>query len=178
MNRRPWIKILEEFYATVLTKDGEDYKLDGFHVMVTAVDLQPIPNRERIQTLNYSRRGYKSLKRILDEKARHFCVYIITSNRMIIIFLIDYKFHPPYRLIRLTFEKFMRADLSQIALKIMSLPIQISLIQLIPGSVRFCEFRKAAFHDTTLYVSLHVRRRQISFFDQCGPTSVCFCGKF
>ena len=38
MNRRPWIKILEEFYATVLTKDGEDYKLDGFHVMVTAVD--------------------------------------------------------------------------------------------------------------------------------------------
>ena len=38
MNRRPWIKILEEFQATVLTKDGEDYKLDGFHVMVTAVD--------------------------------------------------------------------------------------------------------------------------------------------
>ena len=152
MNRRPWIKILEEFYATVLTKDGEDYKLDGFHVMVTAVDLQPIPNRERIQTLNYSRRGCKSLKRILDEKARHFCVYIITSNRMIIIFLIDYKF--------------MRADLSQIALKIMSLPIQISLIQLIPGSVRFCEFRKAAFHDTTLYVSLLVRKRQICFFDQ------------
>ena len=38
MNRRPWIKILEEFYATVLTKDREDYKLDGFHVMVTAVD--------------------------------------------------------------------------------------------------------------------------------------------
>ena len=64
----------------------------------------------------------------------------------------------------------MRADLSQIALKIMSLPIQISLIQLIPGSVRFCEFRKAAFHDTTLYVSLHVRKRQICFFDQCGPT--------
>ena len=92
------------------------------------------------------------MKRILDEKARHFCVYIITSNRMIIIFLIDYKF--------------MRADLSQIALKIMSLPIQISLIQLIPGSVRFCEFRKAAFHDTTLYVSLLVRKRQICFFDQ------------
>ena len=99
------------------------------------------------------------MKRILDEKARHFCVYIITSNRMIIIFLIDYKFHSPYRLIWLTFEKFMRADLSQITLKIMSLPIQISLIQLIPGSVRFCEFRKAAFHDTTLYVSLLVRKR-------------------
>ena len=38
MNRRPWIKILEEFYATVLTKDGEDYKLDGFHEMVTTVE--------------------------------------------------------------------------------------------------------------------------------------------
>lgn len=35
---RPWIKILEEFYATVLTKDGADYKLDGFYVMVTVVD--------------------------------------------------------------------------------------------------------------------------------------------
>ena len=72
----------------------------------------------------------------------------------------------------------MRADLNQIALKIMSLPLKISLIQLIPGSVRFCEFRKAAFHDTTLYVSLHVRKRQICFFGQCGPTSVCFFGKF
>ena len=60
-----------------------------------------ISNRERIQTFNYSRRGCRSLKRILDEKARHFCVYIITCNNMIIIFLIDYKFHPPYRLIRL-----------------------------------------------------------------------------
>ena len=38
MNRRPWIKILEEFYATVLTKDGEDYKLNGFHEMVTTVE--------------------------------------------------------------------------------------------------------------------------------------------
>ena len=38
MNRRPWIKILEEFYATVLTKDREDYKLDGFHEMVTTVE--------------------------------------------------------------------------------------------------------------------------------------------
>ena len=35
----------------------------------------------------------------------------------------------------------------------MSLPIKILLIQLIPSSVRFSEFRKAVFHDTTLYVS-------------------------
>ena len=38
MSRRPWIKILEEFYATVLTKDREDYKLESFHEMVTTVE--------------------------------------------------------------------------------------------------------------------------------------------
>ena len=169
MNRRPWIKILEEFYATVLTKDGEDYKLDGFHVMVTAVD--------RYLTEKEYKRSI-----ILEEVVKvwnEFLTKKLDIFACILLLVIDYqKFHPPYRLIRLTFEKFMRADLNQIALKIMSLPLKISLIQLIPGSVRFCEFRKAAFHDTTLYVSLHVRRRQISFFNQCGPTSVCFCGKF
>ena len=31
-------KILEEFYATVRKKDGEDYEPDSLRVMVTAID--------------------------------------------------------------------------------------------------------------------------------------------
>ena len=30
-------KIIEEFYATVPTKDGDDYERDSFHMIVTAV---------------------------------------------------------------------------------------------------------------------------------------------
>ena len=34
----PLNEILEEFYATVLTKDGEDYGSDSFRFIVTAVN--------------------------------------------------------------------------------------------------------------------------------------------
>lgn len=29
---------IKKFYATICRKDGEDYKCDSFHIMVTAVD--------------------------------------------------------------------------------------------------------------------------------------------
>ena len=34
MNRRLWIKILSEFYATVRTKDAEDHECDSLRVML------------------------------------------------------------------------------------------------------------------------------------------------
>ena len=34
----PEAKILEQFYATVRKKDGDDYEPDGLRVMVTAID--------------------------------------------------------------------------------------------------------------------------------------------
>ena len=99
MNRRPWMKNSRGILRNCSYKRRG--RLQAWWLSWNGYYCRMISNRERIQTFNYSRRGCRSLKRILDEKARHFCVYIITCNNMIIIFLIDYKFHPPYRLIRL-----------------------------------------------------------------------------
>ena len=68
----------------------------------------------------------------------------------------------------------MRVDLSQIALKIIPLPIQNSLIQLIPKLRRFCEFRKDAFHDTTLYVYVYlcIRTKYMSSINEVQHQSV------
>ena len=153
---RPWIKILEEFYATVLTKDGADYKLDGFYVMVTAVDWYLI--EKEYKRLIILEEVVKIWNEFLTKKLDIFACILL----LVIAWLSHFnRLQFSLALIRLTFEKFRRAYLSQIALIIMLLPIKILLIQLIPSSVGFSEFRKAVFHDTTLYVSLHVCKRHI-----------------
>ena len=56
----------DEFLAKVRTKDGEDYELDSFRVMVTTVD-------RCLTEKGYKRSiilegGFKSWKQILEEK--------------------------------------------------------------------------------------------------------------
>ena len=55
----------DEFLATVRTKDGEDYELDSFRVMVTTVDRCLTEKDKRSIILEG---GFKSWKQILEEK--------------------------------------------------------------------------------------------------------------
>ena len=64
----PLNNIIEEFYATVRTKDREDYEDDGFREMVAAVDgyLTEKEYKGSI-TLEW---GFKSLKQVLEGKTQ------------------------------------------------------------------------------------------------------------
>lgn len=64
----PLNNIIEEFYATVRTKDREDYKVDGFREIVAAVDgyLTEKEYKGSI-TLEW---GFKSLKQVLEGKTQ------------------------------------------------------------------------------------------------------------
>ena len=54
-------KILEEFYATVRTKDVEDYKCDSFHEMVITIDRY-LTEKEEYKRLIILQINFKSLK--------------------------------------------------------------------------------------------------------------------
>ena len=59
-------KILEEFYATVRKKDGEDYEPDSLHVMVTAIDRY-LTEKEYKHSIIRDRE-FKSSKLVLEGK--------------------------------------------------------------------------------------------------------------
>ena len=61
-------KILEEFYATVRKKDGEDYEPDSVRVNVTAIDRY-LTQKEYKHSIIRDRE-FKSSKQVLEEKAR------------------------------------------------------------------------------------------------------------
>ena len=61
-------KILEEFYATVRKKGGEDYEPDSLRVMVTAIDRY-LTEKEYKQSIIRDRE-FKSSKQVLEGKAR------------------------------------------------------------------------------------------------------------
>ena len=56
----------DEFLAKVRTKDGEDYELDSFRVMVTTVD-RCLTEKEYKRSIILEG-GFKSWKQILEEK--------------------------------------------------------------------------------------------------------------
>ena len=56
----------DEFLAKVRTKDGEDYELDSFRVMVTTVD-RCLTEKEYKRSI-FLEGGFKSWKQILEEK--------------------------------------------------------------------------------------------------------------
>ena len=61
-------KILEEFYATVRKKDGEDYEPDSLRVMVTAIDRY-LAEKEYKHSIIRDKE-FKSSKQVLEGKAR------------------------------------------------------------------------------------------------------------
>ena len=61
-------KILEEFYATVRKKDGEDYEPDSLRVMMTAIDRY-LTEKEYKHSIIRDRE-FKSSKQVLGRKAR------------------------------------------------------------------------------------------------------------
>ena len=61
-------KILEEFYATVRKRDGEDYEPDSLRVMVTAIDRY-LTGKEYKHSIIRDRE-FKSSKLVLEGKAR------------------------------------------------------------------------------------------------------------
>ena len=61
-------KILEQFYATVRKKDGDDYEPDSLRVMATAVDRY-LPEKEYKYSIIRDRE-FKSSKQVLEGKAR------------------------------------------------------------------------------------------------------------
>ena len=61
-------KILEEFYATVRKKDGEDYEPDSLRVMVTAIDRY-LTEREPKHSI-IGDKEFKSSKQVLEGKVR------------------------------------------------------------------------------------------------------------
>ena len=61
-------KILEEFYATVRKKDGEDYEPDSLRVMVTAIDRY-LTEKEYKHSIIRDKE-FKSSKQVLEGKAR------------------------------------------------------------------------------------------------------------
>ena len=63
----PGAKILEQFYATVRKKDGDDYEPDG-RVMVTAIDCY-LADKEYKHSIIRDRE-FKSSKQVLEGKAR------------------------------------------------------------------------------------------------------------
>ena len=64
----PEAKILEQFYATVRKKDGDDYEPDGLRVMVTAIDRY-LADKEYKRSIIRDRE-FKSSKQVLEGKAR------------------------------------------------------------------------------------------------------------
>ena len=60
-------KILEEFYATVRKKDGEDYEPDSLRVMVTAIDGY-LTEKEYKHSIIRDKE-FKSSKQVLEGKA-------------------------------------------------------------------------------------------------------------
>ena len=61
-------KIVEEFYATVRKKDGEDYEPDSLRVMVTSIDRY-LTDKEYKHSIIRDRE-FKSSKQVLEGKAR------------------------------------------------------------------------------------------------------------
>ena len=61
-------KILEEFYATVRKKDGEDYEPDSLRVMVTAIDRY-LTEKEYKHSIIRDKE-FKSSEQVLEGKAR------------------------------------------------------------------------------------------------------------
>jgi len=61
-------KILEQFYATVRKKDGDDYEPDSLRVMVTAID-RFLSEKEYKYSIIRDRQ-FKSSKQVLEGKAR------------------------------------------------------------------------------------------------------------
>ena len=61
-------KILDEFYATVRKKHGEDYEPDSLRVMVTAIDRYLAEKEYKHSTIRD--REFKSSKQVLEGKAR------------------------------------------------------------------------------------------------------------
>ena len=64
----PGAKTLEQFYATVRKKDGNDYESDGLRVMVTAIDRY-LADKEYKHSIIRDRE-FKSSKQVLEGKAR------------------------------------------------------------------------------------------------------------
>ena len=60
-------KILEEFYATVCKKDGEDYEPDSLRVMVTAIDRYLTEKEYKHSIIR--EKEFKSSKQVLEGKA-------------------------------------------------------------------------------------------------------------
>ena len=61
-------KILEQFYATVRKKDGDDYEPDSLRVMVTAIDRYLTEKEYKYSIIRD--REFKSSKQVLEGKAR------------------------------------------------------------------------------------------------------------
>ena len=64
----PEAKILEQFYATVRKKYGDDYEPDGVRVMVTAIDRYLADKGYKHSIIRD--REFKSSKQVLEGKAR------------------------------------------------------------------------------------------------------------
>ena len=61
-------KILEQFYATVRKKDGDDYEPDSLRVMVTAIDRY-LADKEYKHSIIRDRE-FKSSKQVLEGKSQ------------------------------------------------------------------------------------------------------------
>ena len=61
-------KILEDFYATVRKKNGEDYEPDSLRAMVTAMDRYLADKGYKYSVVRG--REFQSSKQVLDGKAR------------------------------------------------------------------------------------------------------------
>ena len=61
-------KILEDFYATVRKKNGEDYEPDGLRVMVTAMERYLADKGYKYSIIHS--REFQSSKHVLEGKAR------------------------------------------------------------------------------------------------------------
>ena len=66
----PEAKLLEQFYATVRKKDGDDHESDGPRVMVTAIDRY-LADKEYKHSIILDRE-FKSSKQVLEGK-RDYC---------------------------------------------------------------------------------------------------------